>query len=163
MRIRFAAREDLEKIVEIYNQAVITKRATADLDPVTIEERQKWFEDHKPYDFPIYVAVEDNKVVGWCSLSPYRPGRRALRENAEISYYVDYSNHGKGIGSELIKHAIDDCERLGIKNLFTYLLEVNEKSIGLLLKFGFEKWGYMPNAVDLEDLRCGHCMYGKNL
>lgn len=163
MIIRFAKDNDLCKIVEIYNQAIETKRATADLEKITIEDRRQWMIDHKPETYPVYIAEEDGEVLGWCSISPYRAGRRALARTAEISYYLSNEHQGKGIGCKFVEHALEDCKRLGIKNLFAFILSVNERSIGLLKKYGFEQWGYIPEAADLDGLICDHCLMGKQI
>ncbi len=163
IKIRFAAMGDLGDIVKIYNQAIETKRATADLEKITTEDRKQWMIDHKSDTYPVYIAEIDGEVAGWCSISPYRAGRRALARTAEISYYIDFNHHRKGIASRLVEHALSDCERLKIKNLFAFILSVNERSINLLKKYGFEQWGYMPEAADLDGTICGHCLIGKQL
>ncbi len=89
--IREAKKDDLVVINSIYNQAVEAKYQTADLLPISIEIRQKWFLEHDTETYPIFVSEEQNKIVGWCSLSAYRKGREALKQVAEVSYYV----HGK--------------------------------------------------------------------
>ncbi len=111
--IRVAKIEDLPAIVGIYNQAVPTHRSTANTTPVTVEARKKWFDEHEPDRHPIFVAELDGCVIGWCSLSVYRPGRAALRFTAEISYYVDTSHQGQGVGQALIRHAVEASPRLG--------------------------------------------------
>ena len=58
---------------------------------------------------------------------------------------------------------IADCNRLGIKNLFALLLEVNKKSSLILERFGFKKWGFMPDVVNLYGVRCGHLIYGRKV
>lgn len=163
MEVRFADISDLKGIVDIYNQAIHTHKATADLEELTINDKLNWFLDHTNDTYPIYVAVIKNKVVGWCSISPYRPGRMAVRQTAEISYYVDYEYHGLGVGSALMDFAINDCKRLGIKNLFALILEWNVNSIKLVEKFSFEKWGYLPRVANLDGKECGHCIYGKRI
>ncbi len=163
MDIRFAKIEDLPKIIEIYNQAVVTGNATADLTEVTADDRVEWFYKHSSDSYPVYIVEIDGLTVAWGSLSPYREGRKALQSTAENSYYVDYSYHGIQIGQTLIKYMINDCFRIGINNLFALLLEINIPSIRILEKFGFEKWGHMPNVVSLKAGKCAHLIYGKNL
>lgn len=80
-----------------------------------------------------------NTIIGWESISPYRKGREGLNETAEISYYLDYDYHGQGYGKKLIEFMITDCKRLGIKNLFALLLEINKRSRLILEGFGFSK------------------------
>jgi phosphinothricin acetyltransferase len=163
MRIRIANLEDLPQIVEIYNQAVTLKGATADTKPFVVDDRQQWFVEHTPDQYPLWVAVNNGIILGWSSLSPYRPGRLALRHTIEISYYIHEAYRRKGVGSALIQHAINQCEGLKIKTLFALLLDINIGSIRILEKFGFAKWGHMPNVADIDGEEYGHLIYGKRV
>ncbi|MFC1889645.1 GNAT family N-acetyltransferase [Thermodesulfobacteriota bacterium] len=163
MRIRIAQEEDLPQIVGIYNQAVAVRGATADLEPVSLEDRAEWFRVHDEDTYPIFVALSGERVIGWCALSPYRPGRAALRHTAEISYYIDEDHRRQGIGSALIHHAIAQCGKLEIRNLFALLLDINAASVHILEKLDFEKWGHMPGIADIDDVECGHLIYGKRV
>ena len=163
VHIRVAVFDDLPYIVEIYNQAVPTHRSTANTTPVTVEGRKTWFQEHEPDRHPIYVAEVDGKVVGWCSLSVYRPGRSALRFTAEISCYVDGNNQQRGVGRELISHALEASASLGIRNIVAVLIDRNEASRKLVEKLGFQQWGYLPRVLDFDGQECGEFYYGKRV
>ena len=163
MSIRIATESDLAQIVAIYNQAVATGTSTAETEPTTVEARLNWLQSHPADQYPIYVDEVSDKIRGWCSLSPYRPGRMALRFTAEISYYVHENHHRQGVASNLIQHAIDDCARLNLKSLFGILLETNTASIHLLEKLGFEHWGHLPKVADFNGKECGHIYLGKRI
>jgi L-amino acid N-acyltransferase YncA len=45
---REATRADLPSIVEIYNATIPSRMVTADLEPVSVESRVHWFEQHRP-------------------------------------------------------------------------------------------------------------------
>jgi len=160
VKIRFAENKDLPAIVDIYNQAIQSRCATGDMDEFTVVVRVEWFSQHSPESYPVYVAELDNVILGFGSLSPYRPGRRAMDKVAEISFFLDYKHHRKGIGSVLLKHMIEDCCRLGIDSLVAILLNINEASIALLKKHGFEQWGLMPGIIQFENKVCDHLYYG---
>jgi len=160
LNIRLAQAIDLAAIVEIYNQAVALKKATADLTPVSVESRRDWFAAHTEAQHPVFVAEKDGVLVGWCSLSPYRPGRMALRYTVEISYYIHQDFRGIGIGSQLVAHAIKESRTREIKTLVAILLDVNVGSIRLLEKLGFERWGHLPAVADFDGQECGHLYYG---
>lgn len=162
-KMRLAHIEDLPAIVEIYNQAIRSGTATGDMEEFKMEERVSWFHKFTSDDFPIYVAELENKVVGYATLSPYRPGRKAMNKVAEISFYIDYSFHGLGIGSALIKHAISDCKRIGKASLIAILLDINKPSIKLLKKFYFEEWGHLPDIINFDGKICGHYVFGLKL
>ena len=161
--IRIAALSDLAAIVAIYNQAVLTHHSTANTVLVTVESRTAWFMEHEPGKHPIFVAEVNGKVVGWCSLSAYRPGRMALRFTAEVSYYVDESYRHQGIGSALVTHAMDTCPTYGTKTLIAVLIDRNIASRKLLEKLGFQQWGYLPGVLDFDGQECGECYYGKRV
>ncbi len=161
--IRFANPTDLPRLVELYNQAILSHTATGDTVPFSIEQRQGWFDQHQRDRYPIYVSEDEGGVVsGYLSLSPYRD-RPAMQRTAEISYYVDYAHHRQGIGTALMEHALADCPRLGRKVLIAIVLEWNSASIQLLERFGFERWGYLPDVAELSGRLCGHLYYGRKI
>lgn len=161
--IRFALKSDLPAIVAIYNQAIESKKATADLTPFTVKQRVEWFEKFDNNKYPIYVSEVDGKITGYATLSPYRNGREALKKIAEISFYLDYNSLGIGIGSKLVKHTIADCQRVNKETLLAILLDVNTASIKLLQKFGFKEWGKLPLNSNFDGNKYGHLIYGLNL
>jgi len=160
VHIRTAEISDLPKIVAIYNQAVPTRRSTANTIPWTVESRTTWFMEHKPDKHPIFVAEVEGRVVGWCSLSVYRPGRLALRFTSEISYYIDSDFQRQGIGRALICHAVEACPTLNIKNIIAVIIDRNEASKKLLEKLGFEQWAYLPRVLDFDGQEFGEYYYG---
>ena len=160
IRIRKANISDLPDIVAIYNQAVPSHRSTANTIPWTVESRTPWFIEHQPDKRPIFVAEVDKQIVGWCSLSVYRPGRLALRFTAEISYYIDENFQRQGVGHTLIRHAVEACPALKIKNLIAVVIDRNEPSRKLLEKLGFEQWAYLPRVLDFDGQEFGEYYYG---
>jgi L-amino acid N-acyltransferase len=160
INIRFAEISDLPFIVDIYNQAIRSHCATGDLSEFTIEQRNDWFNKFDNNSYPLYIAEIKNKVVGYCSISPYRPGREAMSSVAEISYYIDYSYQNLGAGTRLLEYVISDCSRTGKESLLAILLDINIQSIRILEKFNFRKWGHFPDIIDINGKKCGHLIYG---
>lgn len=158
-----ASSKHYEAIVQIYNQAVRTGMQTADEQEVTVDEKIAWLQQHDGEHYCIYVAIENDKVVGYLALSPYRHGRAAFYHTAEISYYLDSQYQGRGIGTDLIEHSFSQCPALGIESLVAILLSCNMASIALLEKFGFERWGLMPDIAQLKTGRVDHYYYGLKL
>ena len=166
MQIRIARQKDLKQIVAIYNQAIADGNCTADIEPLTVEERQEWFDNHTPPErYPIYVMEEDadTDIVAWCSLSAHRRGRMALQHVAEISYYVDKNHRGKGIGKTIMQYALQKAPTLGLHNLFAILLDTNQISVALLEKNGYSQWGHLPDIAEFPDRICGQYIYGRKV
>jgi len=160
--IRKASVVDLPKLTTIYNQA-IQARQTADTLPLTVADRQSWFESHQETNFPLFVVEKKGIVCGYATLSKYRGGRPALRYAVEVSYYLDPVYQRQGLGTMLLKHALETSEKLGFKHAVAILLDTNAPSIGLLEKFDFVKWGHLPEIGEIDGKICGHLYYGKHL
>lgn len=163
LSIRFANISDLPSIVDIYNQAIRSKSATGDMDEFSVENRIKWFNKFDTDRYPIYVAEQNNTVVGYATLSPYREGRQAMSRIAEISFFLDYSYRGLGIGSSILEYVMSDCKRLRKEILLAILLDINTESIYLLKKFKFQEWGRLPKVIDFNGEICDHLIYGLDL
>jgi L-amino acid N-acyltransferase YncA len=163
MGIRIATEQDLPAINGIYNQAVEERSATAHLHPVSLEDRQKWFADHDPRYFPVFVLEKGKVIQGWISLGAYRKGRQALAHVAEVSYYADRGERGKGVGSALLGHAIRIAPEFGFSVLIAILLDRNPASIALLEKYGFARWGRMPGIALMDGEEADHLYYGLKL
>lgn len=70
LNYKHATRADLKRIVEIYNSTIPTRMVTADTEPVTVESRQKWFEEHNLVDRPLWMVENaDQEMIGWEALS----------------------------------------------------------------------------------------------
>jgi phosphinothricin acetyltransferase len=163
LNIRFAEEDDLPDILDIFNQAIRSRNACGFMEEVSLEERREWFSGHDEATYPIYTAELNGTIVGYGSLSAYRPGRKAMILAAEVSFFLDFTYHKKGIGSALLSHMLSDCHRLGIESLIAILLSTNNGSIALLKKYGFDEWGRMPGIIHFEEKICDHLYYGKKI
>ena len=95
LRIRWPVRNDLEKLVEIYNQAIRAGNATGHTKEFSRQARWKWYTSHSRHYFPIYILELNKEIIGYGTLSPYREGRQAMRSIAEVSFFLDegFQNH----------------------------------------------------------------------
>ncbi|WP_172194025.1 GNAT family N-acetyltransferase [Saccharibacillus qingshengii] len=147
--IELAVFEDLPAIVDIYNSTIPGRKVTADLEPITVESRHAWFEEHEPSRRPLWVMRQNGRVAAWISLQSFY-GRPAYNATAEVSIYVDESLRGTGAGSRLLEKAIAESPALGVDTLLGFVFGHNEPSIGLLRKYGFESWGNLPRVAVLD-------------
>ena len=163
MKIRLAIEQDLPAINDIYNQAVNQRYCTAHLLPLSLGQQTNWFEKHDSNRFPVFVSVHNKQVTGWISLGIYRAERQALNHVSEVSYYVDNSMRGEGIGTLLLEHAISKAPEFRFSVLIAILLGRNRASVGLLEKLGFSCWGIMPGIAKIDDQEVDHLYYGLKL
>lgn len=161
--IRLAVHDDLVAMTEIYNMAIRSRRCTGHMIEFDASEREEWFSEHSCEKYPIYVAEMGGKVIGYVHISPYIK-RQAFNGAVEITYYLDFSYRGRGVGTALCDFMLRKCRRLGYDAVIGTLLEINKESIGLLEKFGFELWGRMPQIIDMGNGNiCDFVIYGLKL
>lgn len=160
-KIRLATKNDIIRIVEIYNQG-IRNRNNAILDDIIVSNYEIEFVNRDLLEYPIYVYETDDIVVGWISVSPYRANRRAYRKTKEISFYIDELYHSRGIGSTMMEYIIKNQKQINYKNLFAILVADNSKSISLLKKYGFSLWGFWPKVLEMDSNFKDAIIYGRN-
>ena len=159
--IRKANEQDLPAIVGIYNQAIDARNCTGDTERFNTETRKPWFEFHiNDPKTPIFVYETGNEIIGYGYISSYRGGRQAFERVGEVSYYVDFNHHGKGIGEGLLEHLISEARKLGYAHVLAILLGCNHKSVALLEKKGFSLWGNMPDIARIDGNFYSHLYYG---
>jgi L-amino acid N-acyltransferase YncA len=162
LEFRNATREDLPVIVEIYNSTVPGRMVTADTEPVSVESRFQWFQDHEPSRRPLWIVCSENQPVGWVSFQSFY-GRPAYNATAEISIYVHENFRGIGFGKQILDHAMQKCESLQIKTLLGYIFAHNLPSINLFREKGFSEWGLFPKIAVLDGIERDLVILGKRV
>ena len=163
MTIRDAVAADLPAIVEIYNAAVATRVSTAQLQPVTVEERRDWLGEHSPTEYPFWVAEgEAGQVAGWLTFKSFLP-RCAYRGTAELSVYVGTNFRRRGIARQLLDEAIARAPSLQISALVGLIFAHNDASIQLFEQVGFTRWGLLPRVARLEEIERDLTIMGRHV
>ncbi len=161
-KIRLANLEDLEEIVDIYNESIPSRIATGDLQKITVESRLKWFQERDTNHYPIWVMEHKSQVVGWISLQHFY-GRPAYKNTADISLYIGENNRGQGIGKKLLGYVIEESPKLGLTNLLGFIFAHNEPSLNLFKKYNFQQWGYLPKVAQLDNIERDLIVMGLHL
>jgi len=151
MQIRDATIADLPAIVAIYNSTVPSRMVTADTEPVSVESRQKWFQDHSPAHRPLWVAEENGHIAGWLSYSSFHT-RPAYQSTCELSIYIASGYRRRGLGAELLARSIGHAPKIGVTTLIGLIFGHNEPSLRLFEKFGFKRWGHLPRVATLDGI-----------
>src|SRR5205085_5390028 len=125
MTIRDAVESDLPAIIKIYNAAIATRVATAQLEAVTMADRRDWLKEHSAVRHPFWVLEIDRQIAGWLTLKPFLP-RCAYRGTAEVSVYVDQEFWRRGVGRTLLGRAIARASSLRIKVMVGLIFAHNE-------------------------------------
>ncbi|MBD2517707.1 N-acetyltransferase [Nostoc sp. FACHB-973] len=149
MMIRHAIETDLPTIVAIYNAAIPSRMATADLEAVSVESRLAWFRGRSPSHRPLWVIEVEGVIAGWLSFQSFY-GRPAYSTTGEISIYIAPAFHRRGLGKQLLAQAIQESSSLGLKTLVCFIFAHNQPSLKLFQTFGFQQWGYLPKVAELD-------------
>jgi phosphinothricin acetyltransferase len=163
IRIRNAELADLAGIVDIYNASIPSRLATADTEPVTVEQRQPWFREFEPARRPLWVAEgPESGVLGWLSLRSFY-GRPAYAATVEVGVYVAPEAQGRGIATALLDHALDAAPNLGIRTILAFVFAHNAASIRLFERAGFARWGVLPQVAELDGVERDLAILGRRI
>lgn len=132
-------------ILEIYNDAILNTTSVYDYEAHTIHDREHWYEKKKQEAYPIFVYVENNKVVGFATLGPFREWP-AYKYSVEHSIYVHKGYRNKGIGMLLTKKIIRVANEREYATLVVGIDDANEKSIKMHEKLEFKYSGTINKA-----------------
>ena len=137
--IREATEADLPGIFAIYNDAVLHGTATWETEEVLPAQQLAWLDEHQP-PYCALVAVDGEVVVGWASLSRYRP-RQGYRFSVESTVYIDPGHHRLGIGRALMIEIIQRARAGGFRTVLGKISGDNESSIALHAALGYVEAG----------------------
>ncbi len=157
--IRLATLEDLDAIVEIYNASIPARMSTADLEPVSVNDRLAWFESHTPDQRPLWV-YDDDGIGGWLSFTNWHT-RAAYAATVQVGVYVSPRYQRRGIGRALLQHALAAAPELGIRRIIGLVFAHNAPSLGLFESLGFERWGLLPGVTLLDGAERDVAIVGK--
>ncbi len=136
VRVRPATEADIPQILAIYNDVIVNTTAVYNYDPHTLEMRQEWFAQKQQTGHPVFVAEEENTIVGFSTYGPFRAWQ-AYQFTVENSVYVKADCRGKGIAKLLMQPVIDAAKDAGKHTIVAGIDATNKASIRLHEQFGF--------------------------
>lgn len=148
----YATLADLPQIVAIYNQTIASRMVTADLTPVSVDQRRAWFNAFTPEKRPIWKIEFNHQIAGWVSLESFY-GRPAYQHTVEISLYIDQKYRHHGLGQQTLSFVESQLKSRQIETIVAFVFGHNAPSLGLFKKNGFEVWGHLPAVAELDGHR----------
>ena len=140
-----ATKADIPAIAGILNHAVLNTTAVWYDEPQTDEWMTAWFETRRAKGWPVLVARNEGRVVGYASYGEFR-SRWGYRDTMEHSVYVDPSAHRGGIGRMLLTNLVGRAERNGVHVLVGGIADDNVASLALHRTLGFGEVARMPEV-----------------
>jgi L-amino acid N-acyltransferase YncA len=145
VQIRAFQEEDVQSILEIINYNILNSTALYDYAPRTIAQQTAIFKEKIDKGFPILVAIEGEKLVGFAYYSEFR-FREAYKFTVEHSVYAHPNHVGKGIGKLLLTELIACAKNQNLHTMIGVIDSENESSISFHESFGFVKQGILTET-----------------
>ena len=145
IKIRTATENDLQATLDIYNEIIANSTAIFQYEPQTLEMRKVWFAEKKAKNYPVFVAEENNVIVGFSTFGQFR-NWQAYQYSVENSVYVKADCRGKGIAKLLLQPLIDAAKQMQLHTIIAGIVADNEASIALHKQFGFVEVAYFKEV-----------------
>ena len=145
--IRTALEGDLDRITEIYADAVRHGTASYELEPPSRAEMGARFDSLTDGGFPYLVAEKDGGLLGYAYAGAFRP-RPAYRFIVEDSVYVAPDAKGQGVGLLLMQALIEACRVAGFRQIIAVIGDghADSASVRLHEKLGFRHSGRLEGS-----------------
>lgn len=145
VKIREYQLSDAPFILDIINYNIENSTALYDYYPRTLAQQIAIFEDKLAKNFPIIVATNNDKVVGFGYYSEFR-FREAYKFTVEHSVYASKEAVGMGVGKLLILELIRLAKAQNLHTMIGVIDSENESSIAFHEKFGFKTVGIIKET-----------------
>jgi len=132
-------------VIDIYNHYIENSFAAYPEQKIPYEFFSMMLDKIQGYPAFAIVNTSIKKVVGFCYLKMYHPFA-VFKETAEITYFIEPLEVGKGIGKLALKLLEEKAKEKGIRQVLASISSKNEQSQIFHLKNGFKECGRFSNV-----------------
>jgi L-amino acid N-acyltransferase YncA len=144
--LRNSLEADMREVTAIYAHHVRDGTASFETTPPALEEMCRRRYDILAKGLPWLVAVSNGTVAGYAYSGLYRP-RAAYRDTVENSIYMRPDFIGRGIGGQLLRMLIEECEVRDLRQMIAVVGDsANLASIQLHERCGFRTVGVLRSV-----------------
>ena len=133
--IRPSQAVDARQIVELVS-GILGKEFPQDAGAYPMEDLEKIAEHYHGAGCTFLVAEDERKIVGTCGVKREDAKTAILRR-----FFVDPSCRGKGVGTRLLKEALEFCKAQGFREVIIRTSSRMEQAIRLCSSLGFKEQG----------------------
>jgi len=140
--IRDATAADLPGIVAIYNEVIANSTAIYSYVPVTLADREQWWQARAAQGYPVLVAADAAGLRGFASFGDFRawPG---YRFTVEHSLHVRADCRGQGVGTQLVQALLPRAAACDKHVIIGGVDAANAASIRFHERLGFTQVGHL--------------------
>ena len=145
MKIVNAEEKHIPAIRDIYAHHVIHGTASFETEPPNTHEMLTRLEKIHSQGLLWVVALQEEKVIGYCYLTRYRE-RYAYRHTLEDSIYIAPAAQRQGVGKALLRYVIAWAETHGYRQLIAIVGDSNNQgSLKVHQQVGFTEIGTLKD------------------
>jgi L-amino acid N-acyltransferase len=137
MMIRDARVDDLPDILAVYNDVIATSTAIYTDQPLSLADRRAWFDGRVAAGFPVLVAIEQDRVVGYSSFGEWRSAWVGYRHTVEHSVHIRAGQRGAGHGRELVQALMPRAVAMNMHVMIGAIDAENDASLRFHERLGF--------------------------
>ena len=147
-RILPIAEEHIECFREVLDVVARERRYLAFLEAPPAAEVAAFVRGNIHKGRPQFVALVDDRVVGWCDILPL--DRPVKSHGGVLGLGILPEHRGRGIGTALIEAALVAAKASGLTRVELVVREGNGRAIALYERLGFAREGVKRKAVRVD-------------
>ncbi|HEX4597960.1 MAG TPA: GNAT family N-acetyltransferase [Burkholderiaceae bacterium] len=125
------------------------RRYLSIVEGFTLDQSAAWVAADRARGNPFLVALDHDRVVGWCEVRrDILPGRAHA---GMLGMGLRGPYRGKGLGRQLIEQALQAARQHGFERIELMVRSPNARAIRLYSQVGFQEEGRKRDAVRLDD------------
>ena len=133
---------------DVLDSVARERRYLAFLEAPSAAQMRRFVLNNLRNGYPQFVAVEDDRVLGWCDIVPKR--HVTLRHVGALGMGVAAPHRARGIGKALLQATTAGAAARGISRIELLVRADNEHAIALYRRFGFELEGRLRNYLIVD-------------
>lgn len=147
IEIRLAVEDDFETIFSIWMDGIENSFNKDLIDEAILKEKFSRNFQNRCGIFNYWVAIKDNEILGWQSLTKF--SYNPFKENiyAESSTYISRKCRFKGIGQLLIGYVMQQAEKSQLEYIAGFVSTANMAARKITKETGWVEIGEMPLSL----------------
>jgi len=145
--IRQATLDDVTEVARVWAEGSMASLGFS-ISPSDYEEHFAKRIASQTEEFKLWIAEDsDGSVLGWQSLLPTRNNPAIVDFMAESSTYVSARNKAKGVGTNVMQHALKYAERTRLQWVIGWVLQSNVPMLRICDSLGWQRVGPVARAL----------------
>jgi ribosomal protein S18 acetylase RimI-like enzyme len=139
----------IESLNDCVAEVARERRFLSIVEGFTLDQSAAWVAVDRMRGNPFLVALDQDRVVGWCEVRrDILPGRA---HTGMLGMGLRAPYRGIGLGRQLIDHALQQARERGFERIELMVRSPNARAIQLYGQVGFQEEGRKRDAVRLDE------------